>query len=144
MSDLITRRNFIRQTSAALSGTALAAYFISFGDPTSAEALYHAIKKSCGGSLIGFGFVREYPAGISGRGDIDSGPIIFGVSPSATGFMLASARCHGDHDFFVQLYRSAHLIGPPVSVDDRHQFITGSPLGNAILLAMLTAQPARP
>jgi len=77
------------------SGTALAAYFISFGDRNAAEALYRAIKLGCAGSHIGFGFVREYPSGINGRGDIDSGPVIFGISPSATGFALATARCAG-------------------------------------------------
>jgi hypothetical protein len=125
------------------SGTALAAYFISFGDRDAAKALYRAIKMGCAGSYIGFGFIREYPSGMSGRGDIDSGPVIFGVSLSATGFALATARCFADHDLFIQIYRTAHLIGAPVSIGGRQQFITGGPLGNAILLAMLTAQPAQ-
>jgi len=126
------------------SGSALAAYFLSFGESGTAELLLHALKQECTRSLADFGFVREYPREVSGRGDIDSGPVIFGVSPSATGFMLASCRTFNDEKLFVQLYRTAHLMGVPVATGNRRQFVTGGPLGNAILLAMLTAQPTPP
>ncbi|MFT3783653.1 MAG: hypothetical protein QM790_16695 [Nibricoccus sp.] len=124
------------------SGTALAAYFISFVDAETARLLFESLKASCAGSFLGFGFMREYPPGIEGRGDIDSGPVILGISPSATGFSIASARALGDRRLFVQLYRLAHLTGAPIARNGRQQFVTGGPLGNAILLAMLTAQPS--
>lgn len=126
------------------SGTALAAYFISFGDAETARQLFGALRDECAGSFLRFGFMREYPVGIEGHGDIDSGPVIFGISPSATGFSLAGARIFGDRWLFVRLYRLAHLTGAPIASGGRQQFITGGPLGNAIMLAMLTAQPAPP
>jgi len=126
------------------SGTALAAYFLSFGDLDTARLLFGGLKKGCTSSLVGFVFVQEYPHGTSGRGDIDSGPVICGISPSATGFMIANARGQSDRALFVQLYRTAHLTGAPVSNENRQQFVTGGPLGNAIMLAMLTAKPVQP
>jgi hypothetical protein len=126
------------------SGTGLAAYFLSFGEREVAGLLLHSLKNECAGSLAGFGFVREYPSGVEGQGDIDSGPVICGISPSATGFTLASSRAFKDRKLYVQLYRTAHLTGAPVSSGKRRQFVTGGPIGNAIMLAMLTAQPPPP
>jgi hypothetical protein len=129
---------------ARASGTALAACFIELGDPEVGASLFGALRDHVAGSLFGFGYVNEYPEGVSGRGDIDSGPVLFGISPSGTGFAIAACRTFGDRDLFVRLYRTAHLAGAPVSSGDRRRFVTGGPLGNAIMLAMLTAQPARP
>jgi hypothetical protein len=129
---------------ARASGTALAAYFLSLGEPVVAASLFQAVRTNLVGSFLGFGYVDEYPRGIPGKGDIDSGPVILGVSPSGTGFTLASCRTFHDRDLFVQLYRTVHLAGAPVSFGDRRMFVTGGPLGNAIMLAMLTAQPAEP
>lgn len=92
-------------------------------------------------NLAGFGAMREYPSGRSGNGDIDSGPVVLGASVSATGFALASSRLHGDRETFVGLYRTAHLFGLPVGDSAGFRYVSGGPLGNAILLAMLTAGP---
>jgi hypothetical protein len=129
---------------ARASGTALAAYFISLGEPAAAATLFQAVRNNLAGSFLGFGYIEEYPNDTRGQGDIDSGPVIFGISPSGTGFTLASSRTFNDHDLFVQLYRTAHLTGAPVSFGDHRMFVTGGPLGNAIMLAMLTSQPAKP
>lgn len=127
------------------SGSALAAYFLSFGEREVSRRLFDAVRTQLAGSILGFGFIDEYPAGSAGeRGDIDSGPLIFGMSPSGTGFTIAGSRVFGDRELFVSLTRMAHLIGTPVARSNRRLFVTGGPLGNAIMLAMLTAQPAPP
>ena len=90
--------------------------------------------------LTGFGGVREYARGHEGGGDIDSGPVLFGVSVSATGFALAGARASGDRGLFTSLYRTAELFGVPVDRGAGRRFATGGPLGNALLLAMMTAE----
>jgi hypothetical protein len=122
------------------SGTALAAYFLSFADPALSRDLFAAVARSQRASFLGFGGVREYAPGASGDGDVDSGPVLFGVSVSATGFALAGARASGDRAFFTELYRTADLFGVPVDRGDGRRFATGGPLGNALLLAMLTAE----
>ena len=61
------------------------------------------------------------------------------MSVSATGFTLASAKLHGDEAFFTSLYRTTDLFGVPVHRPHGKRFMSGGPLGNAILLAMTTA-----
>jgi hypothetical protein len=123
------------------SGTALAAVLLGHGEDRVSRGLYESARESCAGSLLGFGFIREYPDGASGPGDIDSGPLIFGISPSATGFLMAPARRFGDRAQFVALHRTAHLMGAPVAREEGRGYVTGGPLGNAILLALFTTPP---
>lgn len=126
------------------SGTALAAYFISFVDPPLARRLYDAARHQLYGTVLGFGAVREYPRGVFGLGDIDSGPVIFGHGVSATGFLIGPARQHRDGEAFRRLYATAHLMGAPRDEGGARQYVTGGPLGNAIMLAMLTAPEVEP
>lgn len=130
------------------SGTALCAYFASFALPGLSRDLHRAVKRHLAGGLLGFGMIREYPAGHGGAGDIDSGPVILGYGVSATGFALGPARIHDDAELFRGLLSTAVLFGAPLDRgDDGLEFVSGGPLGNAILLAMLTARPfegARP
>ena len=121
------------------SGTALGSYFISFVDPTLSRQLYVAAKTHLYGTTLGFGAANEYPATRSGRGDIDSGPIVFGLSVAATGFLLGPARAHGDRDAFERMYATTHLFGLPISRGKTRTFVTGGPIGDAIILAMVTA-----
>ena len=126
------------------SGTALAAYFLAMADPDLARPYFHSLRTHLAGSILGFGYVDEYTAGQQGGGDIDSGPLIFGMSPSGTGFTIATSRAFGDRSLYVSLARTAYLMGAPVTRGDERFFITGGPLGNAIMLAMFTAQPIAP
>jgi hypothetical protein len=119
------------------SGTAVAAYFIAFAHAALAERLYGALQRR---SFVGFGGVREYPEGQSGAGDVNAGPIVFGLSVGASGFALGASRVHGDREGFVSLYRSTHLLGVPTTGKSGSAFAAGGALGNALLLAMLTAR----
>ncbi len=126
------------------SGTCFGLYFIAFADPALSRDLYHAVKRELAGTLFGFGGVREYPRSHAGGiGDIDSGPVVFGFSTSGTGFFLSGCRMYGDRAFFTRLYSTAVLCGAPHVMGDRLTFVSGGPLGNAILFAMLTAQPPK-
>lgn len=122
------------------SGTALSAYFLSFADSALSRSLAGAVARTGTRTLAGFGGVLEYPPGVAGHGDIDSGPVVLGVSVSATGFALAPMRQLGDRARFAALYRTAALFGVPVARGDGRAFVAGGPLGNAIMLAMLTAR----
>ncbi len=122
------------------SGTAFGAYFLSFADMAFSRELYEGLKRSCATDWLGFGLVREYPERFAGgRGDIDSGPVVLGMSFSGTGFAISCARIHGDAGAWRALYRTAYLVGAPVATGGRRAYVTGGPLGNAIMLAMLTA-----
>jgi len=124
------------------SGSALAAYFLSFAGTDLSGELHWAVRRELGGAVLGFGVVREYSPGWKGSGDIDSGPLVLGWSISAMGFSLGSARAHHDERAFAELYRAFHLFGAPRWSSEELSFVSGGPLGDAIVFAMLTALPA--
>ena len=126
---------------ARASGTALAAYALTFADRAASERLLVALEKGCLTGFLGFGAVREYPRGLDGSGDIDSGPVLFGTSVSATGFALASLRVHGRRDAYRSIIRTVNLFGVPVDTAAGRHHITGGPIGDAVLLALMTAAP---
>ncbi len=122
------------------SGTTLAAVLLASTDPTLARRLATGVQTELHREVLGFGGVREYRAGSHSLrdltvGDVDSGPVILGVSISATGFGLGAARVLGDEDRFASLWATTRLFGIPWSDSG---FLTGGPLGNALLLAFLT------
>ncbi len=121
------------------SGTAIASYFLGFADQALSQRLYAALVLG-ERTLLGFGGIREYAPGFHGRGDVNAGPLLFGVSVGATGFGLGAARMNGDDAMYTRLFRTAMLFGVPAQVNDGEVFATGGTLGNALLLAMLTAR----
>jgi hypothetical protein len=125
------------------SGTLFAAYFLSFVDPKLSADLFAAIRRNQVSHAAGFAAIREYPDGYSGpMGDVDSGPVIFGLSTSGTAFALASARMHGDEALFRELESTLTLVAAPTSTREGNKFLLGGPIGDALLFALLTAQPA--
>jgi hypothetical protein len=121
------------------SGTALSAWFWSFADAPLSRELAASIAHTGHASLAGFGAVREYTPGTIGLGDIDSGPVVLGMSVSATGFALSTARQQNDRARYHEIFRTTELFGVPASHHHSWHFVTGNTLGNAIMLAMLTA-----
>ncbi len=121
------------------SGTALAAYFISFSHHELSQQLYHALREHGTQRLFGFAAINEYAPGYAGGGDINAGPIIMGLSVGATGFGLGAAKVRGDRNTFTQLLRTTTLFGLPAQVGLGRGYAAGGALGNALLLAMLTA-----
>ena len=90
-------------------------------------------------SLFGFAAVREYASSVSGEiGDIDSGPVLFGLGFSATGIQLANCKTFGDHKNFLKIYPSTTMIGTPWKDNKSWKYVCGGPLGNAFMLAILT------
>lgn len=121
------------------SGTGLAAYFAGFVDRALAAELTTALLAH-ERTFAGFGAIAEFDAR-EGHGDVDSGPVVLGVSVAATGFSLAPFRAFGQREAFTRLYRTTSLFGLPREREGRLYFRTGGPIGNALLLAMLTSGP---
>lgn len=127
------------------SGTGLAAYYAGFVDRSLARELTQALVEH-ERTFFDFGGVAEF-VGPGGHGDIDSGPVVLGVSVSATGFALGALRAHdtrAGHAAFVRLFRTTTLFGMPTDDAGTMRFRSGGPIGNALLLAMLTAVPIGP
>jgi hypothetical protein len=87
---------------------------------------------------FGLAALREFPEGVDGAGDVDSGPLIFGISPSATGFAIAGP----DAGLRTGLLRTAELVGWTVPWGGRH-YALGPLVGDASVLAARTAPLSR-
>jgi len=122
------------------SGTAACIYFLSFADTILTKQLYQSVKEELAASMGVFGAIKEYPKMYADEsGDIDSGPLIFGLGISATGFIMSGAKIFKDEKFFSQLCSIAYLVGVPANSTQKFQFTFGDKIGNTILFAMLTA-----
>ena len=95
--------------------------------------------------------VREYPRGTSGSGDNDSGPLIFGVSPSASAVTLGAARRNGDTALAGTLDREAELLGLPMPWQGASGTLSGRtfaagllPVGDAFVVASRTTPVGTP
>lgn len=78
--------------------------------------------------------VREFPRGTEGAGDVDSGPLLLGVSASASVVTLAAARAVGDEPVAQSLNREAELLGLPISWVGQRRYALGLlPVGDAFI-----------
>ncbi len=94
---------------------------------------------------VGLVGVREFPRGSSGQGDVDSGPLIFGVSASASAVSLAAARAVGDEHLADDLVREADLLGLPLSWAGQRRYGFGVlPVGDAFLAWARSTRLAEP
>jgi hypothetical protein len=120
------------------SGTALSAYFLAWVDPAVAQSLFQAVSQQPV-NISGFVGIREYPAREAGAGDIDSGTLMFGVSPAATMFAIGPSRMFHDRELYGNLYRTIDFFSNNLPSGQRTADLADSPLKHATRLAMLTA-----
>lgn len=93
---------------------------------------------------LGLVGVREYPVGVTGAGDVDSGPLVRDVSASASAVTLAAARRIGDRDLADALSREADLLGFPLTVNGERRYAFGRlPVGDAFV-AFARSRPIAP
>ena len=125
------------------SGAAWMAYFLTFIDEPFARDQFAALFREFGAPLpFGAFAIREWPRGVERSGDVDSGPLVFGLSPSGTGFALAgSAFCNDDAQLRAML-TTAELVGTSLGSAQR-RYLFAPLVGDAITLATRTATPWR-
>jgi hypothetical protein len=125
------------------SSTALSAYYLSFVDPNLSRQLLQSVVKQKT-DVFGFMGIREYPLGQEGAADLESGPLVFGASPAATGFAIALARIVQDRQLYLSLSRTFNFFSTTMPKEQKVGMLANSPLKNAIALSMLTAQKLPP
>lgn len=128
------------------SGSAWSLFYLSYFALETALSHYWLLKRHFGKRLLpGIGGICEWPDGEKRGGDIDSGPLILGLSPSATGFAFAGAKLAHDAPFLSMLSLTAELAGFSVQFRGRRRYLVAeriAPLiGDAIVLAMKTVTP---
>jgi hypothetical protein len=122
---------------------ALMIRFIHEIDPAVAAAQYAGMERTFATRLVGLlPAVREYPRGVRGSGDIDSGPVILGVSAPASVVGIAAARMTGHHRAAADLRATPEVLGAPLQWRGRRSYAFGRlAVGDAFLAWSSVVRP---
>jgi len=112
-------------------------------DPAFAQQQYLRFRDRFVVRPLGLGpAVREYPVGTDGPGDVDSGPLVLGVSLSATVVTLGAAQVHRDTALAGGMANYGELAGVPIDTPWTKRYALGvMPVGDAFLAWAKTARP---
>jgi hypothetical protein len=78
--------------------------------------------------------VREFPRGLDGAGDVDSGPLVLGASLSATVVAIGAARVQGDDALATALAGYGEFAGLPLTTPWTKRYGFGLiPVGDAFI-----------
>ena len=103
-------------------------------DPDFAREQYSILRSSFVDYRGGMPGVREYPHGVSGTGDVDSGPLLLGFAGPAVVVGAAAARVHGDLEMANVLLGVVEAFGFPLQFRSRRRYAAGLlPVGDAFL-----------
>jgi len=84
--------------------------------------------------FLGCCAVREYPLGQQGPADIDSGQLVMGFGPSASGFGIAASAVMGDGATTRQLLLALSLLGLEVVDGDKLSYRDVPQVGQVVIL----------
>ena len=125
------------------SYSALSVYYLTFVDEDFAGEQYALLKNTFLKKRPFTGF-RELPKGTKGPILLmDSGPVIFGLSPTGTAFGIGGATYFKDVELRKRFLRTGELAGFSVAARHSQHYLLADyvPVGEAITLAMRTAVP---
>lgn len=92
---------------------------------------YHELFKH---SILGFPSIREYPKGKSGRGDVDSGPVIFGMGFSGTIVAIGTLKSFGEYKTANLLSNTIETFGLARTKKQKKRYIFGKlPIADAFI-----------
>jgi hypothetical protein len=112
-------------------------------DEPFARRQYALAKRHLAGSLLGFGYAREWPRGRGGRMDVDSGLVVpgIGASVASSGLAFVAAGTFKDTEFLRSLATTLVAAGFPVERDGGLRHAAGNQVGDAVVLYGLTVGP---
>lgn len=125
------------------SSVAWTAVFLADALPALAGEQYAAFGAHRERRLLSFGASKEHASSFE-FGDTNSGPLILGFSPAATGFALCAHKLHDDPDRFARALRVFEVFGRPRRAPGgRLRYYLGNAMGDAILAYAKVARPRR-
>jgi hypothetical protein len=128
------------RATARASGAALTAMMLAYVDEPLATAQGKALVSHFDDRVFDvFPALCEHP-GCAGGGDVDSGPLVRGASPSATGFAIALAKRSGDTERLGGWLATAEWAGMVFSWNGRRRYLFGPLVGDAVVLAAMSAR----
>lgn len=115
-------------------------HFLKEFAPEFADTQYVLARKYFYRSLFGMGAMAEFAPGETGREDIDSGPVVFGLGPSASGFGIGAAAVMQDRRTVSELLGSLSIVGLPRMEGDELHYQSMPMVGQAVILFGKTAE----
>ena len=112
-------------------------------DSSLARQQYEILRRDFVDYRWGLPGVREFPRGVHGRGDIDSGPLVLGYSGPAIVVGAGAAIAHGDEQLASALLSVAEIAGIPIEFAGQRRYALGLlPVGDAFLAWARSTRPA--
>lgn len=103
-------------------------------DPDFAKEQYKQYQKLFVGTTFGLPSVTEYPNGQSGDGDIDSGPVIFGVGFAATIVSVGTHAALGNIRSADDQFNTLNAFGFPFQYSNTKRYLFGQlPIADAFI-----------
>ncbi len=111
--------------------------------PEMAAEQYGEFRKRFHCTTLGLPSVREFPPGVRGGfGDVDSGPLFFGRSFSATVMSIGLARIFGDTDWATATAKCGEAIAIPYESNGKRHYAFGVlPIGEQMVAYSYNARP---
>ncbi len=121
----------------------LVAHMLRLIDADLAEEQYVLAREALGRTVLGLGYAREWPPGVSGAMDVDSGIVlpVLQASPSSSGLAILASRSFGDLRWHRALRASLQVTALPVEEQGRRRFRASNAVGDAVILAGMVAGP---
>jgi linalool dehydratase/isomerase-like protein len=104
---------------------------------------YELAKSQLAGRVLGFAYAREWPPGIQGQMDVDSGLAVPGLGASvvSSGLAFIAAGTYGDVEFLQSLMTGVSAMGFGVETDGALRYAASNQVGDAVMLYGLTTGP---
>lgn len=103
-------------------------------DPAWAQETYPIFREKFAATVLGIPGIREYPVGNEGVGDVDSGPLIAGMSLSSSVVAVGAAKLEGDTELANAMLNVGEALGMPIEIGGRKRYALGVlPTGDAFL-----------
>lgn len=119
--------------------------FLSEIDSNFAQEQYNLYKKNFVATTFGLPSINEYPIGLCGSGDIDSGPVIFGVGFSGTIVSIGTYSVMGDYDLAENQYKTINAFGLSKKSSEMKKYLFGQmPIADAFIAWSRTAELRNP
>jgi hypothetical protein len=116
------------------SSQSLTLVFLNEIDPAFAEMQFQIYKKNFWDSRLGLSGIREFPHGKQGSGDIDSGPVIWGIGGAASIVGQRTMALYGEDAIAADLRNSLEAFGFGKSLFGKKNYLFGVlPMADAFI-----------
>jgi hypothetical protein len=117
------------------SSMALMLVFLHDIDLQFASEQYKLFKNNFIDTTLSLTGVREYPKGQSGKGDVDSGPLMFGYGGAATIVGTKTLSLYGDDGLSARVKQTVEAFSFPTEDDGEKKYFFGAlPMADAFIV----------